>query len=137
MTELGLDGAYYGTRDKGGNHGNGWAREPDPKACLQDCKKQHLDSYLTSWEIDMMPLCNAAAAGEEAARDMFWPLYWCDAAFCGVYIDATGDIGQDRESPHFHFTDSEPCLCCCPFLSFFLFFCPLHIYLSLSLYFFS
>ncbi|EPE07692.1 hypothetical protein F503_00414 [Ophiostoma piceae UAMH 11346] len=41
-----------------------------------------------------LPAACSALSGPEVQQEL-WQLYWCDSAFCGVWIAADGGIGQD------------------------------------------
>jgi hypothetical protein len=72
-----------------------------PKQCLQDCKRQFLQSVRAKWTEEAgwpegcQDLTSKSAAASAAMR--FWSLYWCDMEFCGVAINQTGGLEQDRE----------------------------------------
>lgn len=69
----------------------------EPYLCIQRCKAQFLRSVLAEWTensgwVDGCRTLNGTAPVRE-----FWSVYWCDSTFCGVGINQTGGLGQDRE----------------------------------------
>ncbi len=74
-----------------------------PKSCLDNCRSQFLrrispdwtDDNTTSWP----PGCRNLTTDKAMRSSQFWELYWCDELFCGVAINRTGGLEQDRESP--------------------------------------
>jgi hypothetical protein len=83
---------YINAADIRGDRG-----QADAIQCLRRCKAQFLGSALKEWD--------ETSGWDEGCRELngsvpvrdFWSLYWCDSTFCGVSINQTGGLGQDRE----------------------------------------
>lgn len=71
-------------------------RNGDPPRCLQNCREQFLGKVASEYDNDFTHACKSLT--KDGPNQDLWPLYWCDSAFCGVYIDEKGPVGQDRES---------------------------------------
>ncbi|KAK4101102.1 hypothetical protein N658DRAFT_559257 [Parathielavia hyrcaniae] len=70
--------------------------QEDPSHCLRNCKTQFLRSVLNGWEDDVGWAEGCRRLNRSVPLDEFWPLYWCDSTFCGVWIDPAGGLQQDR-----------------------------------------
>jgi hypothetical protein len=65
------------------------------KQCLASCRQQYLNIIEPSWRENYDATCAALAY---RVRSELWPLYWCDAVFCGVWFNHTSNgVGQDRK----------------------------------------
>lgn len=69
----------------------------DPIVCTQRCKLQFLGIVSTGWVESSGWEEGCRALNESEPIREFWSLYWCDETFCGVRINQTGGLGQDRE----------------------------------------
>ncbi|KAK3320620.1 hypothetical protein B0T19DRAFT_244239 [Cercophora scortea] len=67
----------------------------DPKICLHNCKSEFLRTVSPDWDdaTSWPSLCQKITSNVPTSR--FWPLYWCDSTFCGVWINQTGGVWQD------------------------------------------
>lgn len=92
VTEIQEHGGWQG----GGGGGAASDKYPQIIAgeCLQNCHSQFLGSVAPEWNTSLAPACEALTSASASA---LWPLYWCDSTFCGVGIDETGGLQQDRE----------------------------------------
>src|SRR5689334_6827294 len=73
------------------------AWQEDPSQCLRNCKSQFLRSVSKGWGESEGWVGGCGRLNRGVALQKFWPLYWCDSAFCGVGINQGGGLGQDRE----------------------------------------
>lgn len=71
--------------------------QKNPRECLRSCKAQFLRSVSETWEEENGWIDGCRTLNNGLPRQEFWALYWCDSRFCGVGIDPTGGLGQDRE----------------------------------------
>ncbi len=71
--------------------------QEDPSVCLRNCKAQFLRSVVKGWGEDVGWPDGCGKLNKGVAVHEFWSLYWCDSTFCGVGINQTGGLGQDRE----------------------------------------
>lgn len=69
----------------------------DPSQCLQSCRTQFLQTVQKEWKDNSgwFEGCKTLNSGVPIRE--FWSLYWCDSTFCGVAINQTDGLGQDRE----------------------------------------
>ena len=69
--------------------------------CLETCRREFLFSIGQTWPPQWPQLCESltttATTDTTALRNSLWPLYWCDSWFCGVWVNQSGPLGQDRE----------------------------------------
>lgn len=70
----------------------------DAQQCIIACRQGFFDS-LSSSSPSSPPLNDTCSllSINTAAQQELWQLYWCDSAFCGVWIDTGGGTGQDRK----------------------------------------
>ena len=73
------------------------AQQGFPKSCLQNCRKQFLQSVSPGWTDDAGWAEGCQNLTSQTPTSRFWSLYWCDSTFCGVAINQTGGLEQDRE----------------------------------------
>ena len=64
--------------------------------CTHRCRDGFLESIFPDYKDDYSSACAALSSQEVGER--FWDLYWCDSMDCGVWIDQTKGLGQDRKS---------------------------------------
>ena len=82
--------------------------------CIEACRRGFLSALTLTATPSPLPLPSASSIGivnsddgvslpaacsvlsGPAVQQELWQLYWCDAAFCGVWIAADGGTGQDR-----------------------------------------
>jgi hypothetical protein len=64
----------------------------DPESCLKDCMAQYMGQLSSNGTTSMTSLCEGLK--NEGSRSALWPLYWCDATYCGVWNNQSG---SDRE----------------------------------------
>lgn len=83
------------TIENGGRSKEDSGHPRDPPRCLQDCREQFLDKVSAGYVDDFSKACIALT--RNGPNEFLWPLYWCDSTFCGVSIDESGPLGQDRE----------------------------------------
>ena len=69
----------------------------ETKQCLESCREQFLETVSIDHETPegWKYVCQDLTSTTPSSR--FWPLYWCDTTFCGVWINQTGGLQQDRE----------------------------------------
>ncbi|KAK0662531.1 hypothetical protein QBC41DRAFT_284972 [Cercophora samala] len=75
----------------------------DRSECISNCKTQFLQSITPGWSeasgwADVCGNLNSTSHDLEIAEYRFWSLYWCDSTFCGVAIDQSKGLGQDRDT---------------------------------------
>ncbi|KAK3986626.1 hypothetical protein QBC44DRAFT_311155 [Cladorrhinum sp. PSN332] len=84
--------------------------QQDKKVCLQNCRTEFLKWVMPGWDDNSRWIegCGSLLADNTTTppfktEDKFWNLYWCDSTFCGVAINPSGGLGQDRPvySPEF------------------------------------
>ncbi|EFX06302.1 hypothetical protein CMQ_6623 [Grosmannia clavigera kw1407] len=71
----------------------------DPQDCINNCRESFFSLLLDtppseddSTDTTPSEVCSLLSA--DGISDILWQLYWCDSAFCGVWIEA-GTSGQD------------------------------------------
>lgn len=70
--------------------------------CIDECRQGFLQYVLPSspstpsGSTSLTVTCSQLSQNT-AAQQSLWQLYWCDSVFCGVWIDDSGTIGQDRK----------------------------------------
>lgn len=72
----------------------------DAQQCIAACRRGFLHKLAepSPQNAAGSSLADACALLSYAtAQHELWQLYWCDSAFCGVWIEADGGTGQDRE----------------------------------------
>ncbi|ERS94926.1 hypothetical protein HMPREF1624_08637 [Sporothrix schenckii ATCC 58251] len=69
----------------------------DAQKCIDACRQGFLDSLSSSSSTSSPSLSDTCSllSSNTAAQQELWQLYWCDSAFCGVWIDSRGGAGQD------------------------------------------
>jgi len=73
------------------------AQQDFPRSCLQNCRAQFLRRVLPGWKEDSGWSAGCQTLTSPVPNSALWPLYWCDSEFCGVAINQTGGLEQDRE----------------------------------------
>ena len=74
----------------------------DAQQCIDACRQGFFESGLSSLSLSSysspVSLSGACSllSSDTAAQKLLWQLYWCDSAFCGVWINHSGGKGQDR-----------------------------------------
>ena len=70
----------------------------EAKQCLESCRNQFLETVSNDHKTPegWKDVCKDLTSTTPSSR--FWSLYWCDTTFCGVWINQTGGLQQDRES---------------------------------------
>lgn len=73
----------------------------NPQDCINSCRKSFFSLLLDAAtsendSTDTTPPQVCSLLSSPGVGDILWQLYWCDSAFCGVWIEA-GTSGQDRE----------------------------------------
>lgn len=71
--------------------------QEDPGECLRNCKAQFLRTVAKGWQGNNGWVEGCGVLNRNVPLQDFWSLYWCDSVFCGVGINQTGGLGQDRE----------------------------------------
>lgn len=71
--------------------------QEDPGECLHNCKEQFLQAVAKGWHGDEGWVEGCGSLNRGVPVREFWSLYWCDSVFCGVGINQTGGLRQDRE----------------------------------------
>ena len=71
--------------------------QEDPGECLHNCKAQFLRKVMKGWQDNKGWVEGCKSLDRRVPVQEFWSLYWCDSVFCGVGINQTGGLGQDRE----------------------------------------
>ncbi len=86
-----------GRVDSHGRKRESCGEKDDASACIQCCKSRFLTELWPSYSNDTLSgdLCDALS-GPSVSQEL-WHLYWCDSTLCGVWINQTDGIGQDRK----------------------------------------
>lgn len=83
---------------KGSTAVGGGAEKTDESAqqCVDECRQEYLKEIWPDYNNETFGyVCTALSTKDSETK--LWPLYWCDSTFCGVWLDQSMGLGQDRE----------------------------------------
>ncbi len=81
-------------KDRGRGKGQR-THDGDAQACIQTCKDTFLKSISPNYSENFGDVC--ALLSSKGPNEKLWSLYWCDSTFCGVWVNQSAGVGQDRK----------------------------------------